>query len=101
MPRREAAMPPTIGPTATLRSCAPCTRAIATGTLSRGAEVLASAIVIGVKPAKNPMIRRAAKSCWTDVTTHRGDDEREADERADQHHLSAEAIGEPSEDGGQ
>ena len=57
------------GPTATLSSCADCTIPIAAGTRSRGAETLASAIAIGVKPAKNPMTTRARKSCSTDVTT--------------------------------
>src|SRR5438093_7992592 len=42
---------------------------MADGTLSRGAETLASAITIGVKPAKSPMSARARKSCQTDVTS--------------------------------
>ena len=37
--------------------------------MSRGAEVVASAITIGVKPAKSPMTRRAMKSCSTEVTS--------------------------------
>ena len=42
---------------------------IAAGSLSRGAETVASAITMGVKPAKNPMSRRSRKSCRTDVTS--------------------------------
>ena len=57
------------GPTATLRSWADCTSPMADGTLSRGAETLASAITMGVKPAKSPMSARARKSCQTDVTS--------------------------------
>ncbi len=57
------------GPIATLRSWADCTMPIAAGTLSRGAEVVASAITIGVKPAKRPMTTRARKSCSTEVTS--------------------------------
>ena len=57
------------GPTATLKSWADCTIPIAAGTLSRGAETVASAIAIGVNPAKRPMIRRARKSCCTEVTS--------------------------------
>jgi hypothetical protein len=37
--------------------------------LSRGAETVASAITIGVKPAKNPMSRRRRNSCTTEVTS--------------------------------
>src|SRR2546428_1420 len=55
------------GPTATLRSWADCTSPMADGTLSRGAETLASAITIGVKPAKSPMSARARKSAQPDV----------------------------------
>src|SRR5262249_21022264 len=44
------------------------TRAMATEACSRGAEMLASAIAIGVKPAKNPMSRRVTKSCHTERT---------------------------------
>ena len=62
-------MPPTAGPTTTLRSWAPCTRAMATEALSRGAEMLARAIAMGVNPAKSPITKRAAKSCWTEVTS--------------------------------
>ena len=54
---------------APLRSCAPCTRAIAVATFSRGADTLATAIAIGVKPAKKPMRKRATKSCCTEVTS--------------------------------
>ena len=42
---------------------------IAAGILSRGAEMLATAIAIGVKPAKRPWSRRATRSCSTDVTS--------------------------------
>src|SRR4030095_15819314 len=68
MPRWVAARPPMAGPTATLRSCAPCTRAMAVATFSRGADTLATAIAMGVKPAKRPWRKRAAKSCCTEVT---------------------------------
>jgi hypothetical protein len=68
VPRCEATTPPTTGPTATLSSCAPCTRAMATETRSRGADVVASTMAIGEKPPNSPRIRRATNSCATDRT---------------------------------
>src|SRR6267378_1127742 len=43
--------------------------AITVGTRSTGADTLASAMAIGVKPAKKPWITRAARSCCTEVTS--------------------------------
>ena len=48
--------------------CADCTMPIAMGTRSFGADTLASAMTIGVKPAKRPCTKRAAKNCSTEVT---------------------------------
>jgi hypothetical protein len=42
-------------PMATLKSCAPCTRPIATGTFSFGQDTLASAIAKTEKPAMTPL----------------------------------------------
>jgi hypothetical protein len=42
---------------------------MAVATFSRGADTLATAIAMGVKPAKRPWTKRAAKSCCTEVTT--------------------------------
>ena len=42
---------------------------MATGALSGGADMLASAIAIGVNPAKKPWTSRATKSCSTEVTS--------------------------------
>ena len=79
-------------------SCADCTMLMAIGTLSRGARCWPAPLAIGVKPAKRPMITRTRKSCSTDFTSaHDRHDDDEAGQRADQHHLAAEAIGQPSE----
>ena len=69
VPRCDATSPPTAGPSAALRSCAPCTRPIATETLSRGAATLATAMAIGEKPANKPWSTRATKSCCTERTS--------------------------------
>ncbi len=50
------------GPTAALKSWADWTLPIATGTLSRGHDTLATAIAITEKPAKTPWSSRATKS---------------------------------------
>ena len=42
---------------------------MATETLSRGADTLATAMAIGEKPAKRPCRKRMAKNCHTEVTS--------------------------------
>src|SRR5258707_5749356 len=78
---------------ATLRSCAPCTRPMATGTRSLGHDTLARAIAKMEKPAITPWRTRRIRS-WGDRgdEPHRGHDDHEADERADHHHLAADPV---------
>ena len=54
---------------ATLRSCAPCTRPMATGTRSLGHDTLARAIAKMEKPAITPWSTRRIRSWVTEVTS--------------------------------
>jgi len=74
--------------------------AITVGTRLTGADTLASAMAIGVKPAKNPWITRATRSCCTEVTSPIAAmmTTKPARARAYQHHLAAEAVGQSADE---
>ena len=64
-----------------------------------GAETLATAIAIGVNPAKSPWTTRDHEQLLDRPDeAHGRDDQRERGQRADEHELAAEAVGQAAEE---